>query len=356
MIFLRVVSGLFGLMIVAGTLIAAIKTFILPRGINVWLTAVVFRTIFFFFRLRVKNATYEDRDRVMALFAPLTLFILPMAFLVMVLVGYMFIYWAIEPQPGYDIFKLSGSSLLTLGYASVEKPIFKVLEFSEAMIGLVLVALLIAYLPTMYAAFSKRESNVALLDGWAGTSPSAVEFIARIHRNGEIENLRDFWMDWQRWFADLEESHTSLSALSFFRSPQKDRSWITSAGVVMDAAALMLAAVDIPWEPQAAFCIRSGFLALRQIADLFNIAHNAAPKPEDPISISRDEFDAVCNMLAARGVPMQADREQAWRDFAGWRVNYDTVLLSLAALTLAPYAQWVSDRSAVPHPVQNKGE
>ncbi len=349
MVFLRVMVGLIGLFVVGGTLISAIKTFIVPRGINVWLTAVTFRTIFFFFRLRVRSASFEKRDQVMALFAPLTLFFLPLVFLVMVLIGYMFIYWAIKPQPLYDIFKLSGSSLLTLGYASVEQPIFKVLEFLEAMIGLVLVALLIAYLPTMYAAFSKRESNVALLDGWAGSPPSAVEFIARTHRTGEINNLREFWMDWQRWFADLEESHTSLSALSFFRSPQPNRSWITSAGVVMDAAALVLAAVDIPWEPQAAFCIRSGFLALRQIAKLFNISYNPNPAPDNPISISRVEFNEVCDTLAAQNVPIKTDREQAWRDFAGWRVNYDTVLLSLAALTLAPYAKWVSDRSAVPH-------
>ena len=353
MVFLRIVSGLIGLFIVIGTLISAIKTFILPRGINVWLTAVTFRTIFFFFRLRVKNASYEKRDHVMAIFAPLTLFFLPLVFLVMVLVGYMFIYWAIDPQPIYDIFKLSGSSLLTLGYASIEQPIFKVVEFSEAMIGLVLVALLIAYLPTMYAAFSKRESNVALLEGWASSPPSAVEFISRIHRNGEIENLREFWMDWQRWFADLEESHTSLSALAFFRSPQPNRSWITAAGVVMDAAALMISTIDIPWEPQAAFCLRSGFLALRQIADLFNISHNAAPQPSDPISISRIEFNEVCDMLISKGVPVKADRDQAWQNFAGWRVNYDTVLLSLASLTLAPYAKWVSDRSALSQSSKN---
>jgi hypothetical protein len=43
-----------------------------------------------------------------------------------------------------------------------------------------------------------------------------------------------------------------------------------------------------------------------------------------------------------------ADRDQAWRDFAGWRVNYDTVLLALAALTLAPPAMWSSDRSRMP--------
>ena len=87
MVFLRVVSGIFGLFVVISTLISAIKTFIVPRGINVWLTAVTFRTIFFLFRLRVRSATYEMRDQVMALFAPLTLFIMPLVFLVMVLLG-----------------------------------------------------------------------------------------------------------------------------------------------------------------------------------------------------------------------------------------------------------------------------
>ena len=115
----------------------------------------------------------------------------------------------------------------------------------------------------------------------------------------------------------------------------------------MDSAAFILSAVDVRFEPQAAFCIRAGFLALRQIADFFNLPYEANPTPEMPISISRYEFDKVCDELAAADVPLKEDREQAWRDFAGWRVNYDDVLLTLAALTRAPYAPWISDRSAV---------
>ncbi len=347
MIILRILSGLVGVFLVIGTLISAIKTFILPRGINVWLTAVVFGAISFFFQIRVKNASYNDRDRIMALFAPLTLFFLPMVFLLLVLVGYMFIYWAVGGQSLYDVFKLSGSSLLTLGYESVETPLFKMLEFSEAMIGLVLVALLIAYLPSMYAAFSSRETNVALLEGFAGSPPSPIELIARSHRTAQLKNLPSLWSSWIRWFAELEESHTSLAPLSFFRSPMPERSWVTSAGVILDSASLMLAAVDVPTEPTAAFCIRIGYLALRRIADFFDFSYVADPAASDPISISRDEFDLVYEELLARGVPMKPDQEQAWLDFAGWRVNYDSVLLFLASLTMAPYAMWVSDRSSV---------
>src|SRR5213075_1815942 len=69
------------------------------------------------------------------------------------------------------------------------------------------------------------------------------------------------------------------------------------------------------------------------------------PGPSDPISVAREEYDALYDRLAEAGVPLRADRDQAWRDFAGWRVNYDAVLLGLAGFVMAPYAPWVSDRS-----------
>ena len=335
-----------GLAIVWGTLVSAIKTFILPRGINVWLTAFVFRVIGLFFVRRARKVSdYQQRDRIMALFVPMTLFILPLVFLTLVQIGYMFLYWAEGQVTLWEAFRLSGSSLLTLGYEAQDSFFFKVLEFSEAMLGLILVALLIAYLPSMYSAFTKRETAVALLESWAGTPPSAEEMIARVHRNGELEHLHEFWTTWQAWFAEIEESHTSLSPLAFFRSPQPERHWVTAAGTVLDVASLLLAAVDVPWQPRAAFCIRSGYLSLRQIAGFFNISYNPEPTANDPISIGREEFDAVCERLAAEGVALKPDRDQSWQDFVGWRVNYDHVLLALAALTMAPYAPWSSDRS-----------
>jgi hypothetical protein len=347
MIGLRVVVFLVGLVIIGGTLVAAIKTFILPRGVNVWLTSMVFKVVGGFFLVRLKRANYEERDRVMAFFPPLTLFLMPIVLLALILFGYMCLFWSLEIRPLPELFKLSGSSLLTLGYASVESVPSKILEFSEAMVGLILIAMLIAYLPTIYAAFARRESAVAMWDGRAGTPPTVVEMVSRSYRTGELKRMRDVWLTWQIWFTELEESHTSLSVLAFFRSPQAHRSWITAAGNVMDSAAFILAAVEVPFEPQAAYCIRYGFLALRQIADLFNIAYPENPAPMEPISISRHEFNKVYDELDARGIPLKRDREQAWRDFAGWRVNYDTVLLELARLTLAPYAPWISDRSAV---------
>jgi len=89
---------------------------------------------------------------------------------------------------------------------------------------------------------------------------------------------------------------------------------------------------------------------LQNIASFFEIPHDARPRPDDPISISRAEFDAAYDRLASANIPLKPDRDDCWKHFAGWRVNYDIVLLALAELTAAPPAEWVSDRGPLIRP------
>jgi hypothetical protein len=335
-----------GVSIVAYTFLSAVRTFVMPRSSRERLTSLTFRWVMAVFRLRMRKvSTYEDRDRMMAMYAPLSLLTLPAVWLVAILIGYMFMFWAIGPRPVYEVLSLSGSSLFTLGFTKSEGVMSLLLEFSEAALGLTMIALLIAYLPTMYSAFSKREAMVALLEVRAGIPPSPIDLLTRAHRIRGLDALTELWEDWEVWFAEVAESHTSLAALIFFRSPLPDLSWITASGVILDTAALLASTVDTPNSPQAQLMVRAGYVALRRIGDYFSIDYDPDPQPDDFISISQPEFDYVYDQLVAGGVPVKVDREQAWRDFRGWRVNYDRVLLALAALTMAPYAQWVSDRS-----------
>lgn len=349
MIVLRIAAFLLGSAIVAGTIASAIRTFVLPRSASDNLTRIVFQLMRLAFSPWTRRArTYAERDQAMALYAPFSLLVLPVVWLVCVLTGYMAMFWAIGIGSWHLALKVSGSSLLTLGFAAVENLPATLLAFSEAAIGLILVALLVAYLPTMYAAFSRREALVTRLEVRAGTPPSAVEAILRYNRLGQLARLGELWPLWEVWFVELEETHTSLAPLAFFRSPQPDHSWITAAGAVLDTGALVSSTLDLPKDPQIDLCIRAGYLALRRIAAFFQIPFDPTPAPTDPISVTRLEYDAVYDQLATAGVPLKADRERAWRDFVGWRVNYDTVLLALAALTMAPDAPWSSDRSLVP--------
>lgn len=343
---LRLVAVIVGIGIVFITLISAIRTFVLPRSAPDQIVRSVFLLMRWLFNQRMrKSTTYEQRDEIMALYAPITLMILPVIWLIIVVFGYMCIFWGFHPILLHDTLLLSEFGLLTLGLVPVDSLFTASMVFGEATVGLLLTAILIAYLPTMYAAFSARETLVTMLEVRAGSPPAPVTLFERYLRIRGLSDLHNLWVEWEMWFAQLEETHTSLAALSFFRSQSPNRSWITAAGAVMDSAALAIAVIDIPDDYQAALTIRSGYLALRAIADFFGIPHNATPKPDDPISIFREEFDELCDELAAANVPLKADRDQAWRDFSGWRVNYDTVLISLAALTMAPYARWISDRS-----------
>ena len=342
---------LLGLWLVYVVIISTIQTLVLPRGIYNALSAWLHTGIYEIFLVRVRFArqlTYEKRDDIMALYGPTTLVMLPFVWLALVLAGYSFIYWGVGYGSLWDCVLLSGSSLLTLGSIPfpVNSPMIVALIFVQAMTGMILVALLIAYLPTIYAAFSERERAVTQLDTSAGSPPSPVMMLARLHRIGDFEdNLNRAWIEWRDWFTAINESQTSLSILNFFRSPKPDRSWVTAAGVVLDTAALTLSVVDIPRDAKAMLTIRAGYVALQDIASFFGIPYNATPTADDPISISRQEFDAVCAELEASGVPLKSNRDIAWRDFKGWRVNYDIPLIQLAALTSAPYAMWVSDRS-----------
>lgn len=343
---LDVVSIAGGVVIVAVVLDSALRSFVLPRGAVVRLTRVVSVTVRKGFDTVARRvSSYEGRDRVMALYAPIALLTLVTTWLLLVGAGFTLIFHAFDGGGWRGAFSASGSSLFTLGFARPPGAGSIAVAFVEAAIGLALLALLIAYLPTLYGAFSRREVLVAQLSSRAGAPPSAVELLQRAHAIDELGDLDEVWTAWQRWFAELEETHTSLGYLNFFRSPDPGRSWVTAAGVVLDAASLHLSTISVRWSPPAGLCVRSGYTALRAIADFFDIPYESDPGPDDAISIAREEYDDACGQLADAGVPLRPDRERAWRDFAGWRVNYDAVLLGLAGLTMAPYAMWSSDRS-----------
>jgi hypothetical protein len=335
-----------GLGLVLVVLDAAIRGLVVPRGEVVVLTRIIWTSTRGVFNLAARvSKTYEGRDRIKALYAPLTLLLQVAVWIVTVLAGFMMMFHALGVSSWRVAFTESGSSLLTLGFVRPGDLPTTVLAFTEAAIGLGILALFIAYLPSTYAAFTRREVLVAKLSARAGTPPSAIEFLIRVHRIDELHLLDDVWKQWQDWFAEVEETHTSQAQLVFLRSPRHDRSWITASGVVLDAASFANSAVDIPWSPHAALCVRAGYSALRAIADFFYMPYDRDPRQTDPTSIAREEFDDACRQLADAGVPLKPDLDQAWVDFNGWRVNYDAVLVGLAGLTMAPYALWSSDRS-----------
>jgi hypothetical protein len=341
-----VVAGVF---VVLGTFGSAVRTVVLPRGNAPRITRRVFRSMRRLFALRIgPRPTYERIDRVLAPFAPLSLITLVFVWLALVMVGFAAIYWGLGGRTFADALILSGSSLATLGFVHPNRVGGVMLVLSEAAIGLVIIALLITYLPSIYGAFSRREQMVAYMETRAGSPPSAVEMIVRYWNIEWLDKIDDLWAPWEMWFIDLQETHSTFPSLAFFRSPEPDQSWITTAGVMLDTASLVVAVVDRPRDPGAELFIRSGYLSLRRIGAQFpTLVFPTDPGPTDPISIARDEFDEAVDRMAAAGVPLVDTLDDAWAAFRGWRVNYDALLIGLARLVQAPYAPWISDRSIV---------
>src|SRR5215211_954235 len=287
--FIHILVFLAGFVTVILTLSSALSTFVLPRAARSQLNRIVFGLLRRVFNFALRFAkTYPRRDGIMAYYAPIGVMLLVPTWYVLISLGYAAMYWSLGVGDVLADLRLSGTSVLTLGFQAPGTSLITVLIFSEAMIGLILVALLIAYLPTMYAAFSRREQAVNMLEVRAGSPPSALEMLLRFHRNHGLEKLAEYWKTWESWFADVEESHTTLPALIFFRSPRAENTSATAAGAVLDAAAITLSVIEIPYEVSAALCIRAGFLSFRRIATYFDIPNPQDPHyPETPICVER---------------------------------------------------------------------
>ncbi|MGB7339080.1 MAG: hypothetical protein WBC91_09335 [Phototrophicaceae bacterium] len=350
LLLIRILIFIFGAILVLYTINSALRSFVLPRADRSLLTANVMRLIYFILSFGFKpKMPFAKKDYMLAMHPPYTMFLLPMIWLVLIIIGYTGMYWALDIDLSVrEAFILSGSSLMTLGASFHDDLIVIALTFSQAALSMMLIALLIGYLPTMYSAFSQRELMVTKLEAYAGTPPSPTEMIRRLYYVQLLENpdqMQVLWTDWQDWFLQIEEQHTTLVLLNFYRSPKAARHWLTAAGCVLDTAAIIASSVAVERAAMGGIVLRSGFLTLRSIADYFDLHYDPDPHHGDSIQITRQEFDDVLNELSAYGVPIHADRDMCWDHYVGWRVNYDEVLIGLAQITNAPYAMWSSDRA-----------
>jgi hypothetical protein len=340
-VLLHFAAVIVGALVAARALYSAIKTIILPRSSNDWITRVAFLAVRFVLDfIAPPKRPFAWRDRVFAYFGPVGLLAAAVTWILLVFAGFTLMYWGTGTPTLTAAARESGSALLTLGFVEPSGHVQTALTFIEAVLGLGLAALLITYLPTIHSAFSRREVAVNLLEVRADSPASAVAMLERYQRLGRWDALHVEWERWEVWFAELEESHTSIAALAFYRSPRPTNSWITAAGAVMDAAALCRSLLDIPKDIQADLAIRAGFVALRSIADFFGIEYDPHPAQTDVTSVTREKFDLAAFELESAGLPLRPDRDQAFRDFNGWRVNYDRTLLAISRLIVAPVANW----------------
>ncbi|MCW2653664.1 MAG: hypothetical protein JWR32_4640 [Mycobacterium sp.] len=339
-----------GLFVVMGTLSSVVGTLVVPRGINSRISRTVDRALDAgFLQLARRVRSFERRDRILAWQSPLWLLVRLAVWLGLIVVGF-----ALLLLPSLDgrvkpAFSDAGSSVFTLGYAAPIGSGSTTLEYMAAFTGLAVIGLQIGYLPTLYAAFNRREVEVSLLSSRAGVPAWGPEILARtrwgIDDGDTSPVLEELFTAWERWAAEVAESHTTYATLARLRSPRPMSHWLTSLIAVMDAAALHLALAPSR-EPKLAarLLLRMGFLTLEQIARNMRVPVPDEPDPDRPVTVSFDEFRVATGLLREVGYPIEKTDEQAWPHFRGWRANYDTAALLLARQLDAPPALWTGTR------------
>ncbi len=339
---LRLLAGAAGVVAVITTLSAAVRSFVLPRSESVRLNNRIFAGIRLLFDLAASRASnYARRDQIMAHYAPVALVALPIVWLTLVSLGYTGVYWALGIRSWTKAYELSGSSLLTLGITSENGLLINIFNYSEATLGLLLLTLLLSYLPTLYQAFSRREVTVARLELRAGTPSTAAHLIDWLNASGALDDDDSQWAEWEQWFVEIEESHTSLPILGFFRSPQPGRSWVLAAGLVLDTANLIFSALDAPRTRQMELTFKAGCLSLNRVYRFFDTKAGTepvslTPGPEPDTAPDRLRFEQALDELAGLGLPVCPDRAAAWAHFQERRTRYAAALAYLAELIMSP--------------------
>jgi len=347
----RTVPAVVGGLLVLTAWASIIGTVIVPRPFSSWLTRWVDQGVNKAFHMATAPITdYQRRDRVLAAQAATILIAQLAAWLAIAFLGFALLLWPFDRQGITSAFTSAGSSMFTLGFEVPVSAVPAAIVFIAAATGLVIVALQIAYLPALYAAFNRRETEVALLNARAGVPSWGPELLARTHYAlgsgvSSIDTLPELYALWERWAADVAESHSTYLPLVRFRSPRPLSSWVTALLAVLDSAAMFLSLCpkSAPVVP-ARQCLRGGFLCFNQIARAMGLDVPENPDVDAGISLTYEEFLDGVDRMRNVDFPIEREPEEAWRDFVGWRVNYEQAAYGVAAAINAVPAMWSGPR------------
>ena len=343
---------LIGVVILVVTWSIVVSTLVLPRALTGpgRLTLSINRvTRRFFVAVSRLTRTYEGKDAVLAPIGPVA--VLAQLAVWLVLFGIAFVVMLVPyTHDVRDAVEQVGAGLFTLGLARSARFTNDTIVTLAAVSGFIVIALQIAYLPSLYGAFNRRESLIAMLASRAGEPSWGPEILIRHQLVGIVDALPDFYGQWEQWAADFSESHSTYPVLLLFRSPDPWSSWVLALLSVLDAAAMHLALNPTTAPSQARLSLRMGYTALRRISDGIGWEYDPDPMPDAPLQLTAEEFADAVALLHDVGFATERDADAAWPHFRGWRVNYESLGYRWADRVLAPPAPWSGPRTGLREP------
>jgi hypothetical protein len=338
-----------GATLIVIVLLDAFETAVLPRRVvrRLRLAVLVLRPLWLLWRRPAQHWHSGDRrETYLSVFGPLGLLLLIGMWAVGLMVGFALLLWGLGAQmatPGGDAdlgttLYGSGTTLFTLGLGDIlpHTTVGRSLVVLEAGTGFAFLALIISYVPVLYQAFSRREVNVSLLDARAGSPPSAAELLRR-HAGEDLETtLGQLLNEWERWSAELMESHLSYPLLAFYRSQHERQSWLAALSTILDVSALVIVGVDdAPQRPA-----RLAFAMARHAAADLSQTLGAAPKHRGHDRLPAADLAALRAVLRDAGIPLREGRE-ADEELARLRRTYEPYVSALADRLLMPLPHWL---------------
>jgi hypothetical protein len=260
----------------------------------------------------------------------------------------------VEPHPNGSWTPLyySAGTLLPLSYGDILPAGggARLATVAESASGVILVALVISLLFSLYSSFQSREELVVTLDALAGAPPSGVQILETAAADREPQRLETTFDEWRNWAASVLESHLAYPILFYFRSSHDNEAWINSFGAVMDAATLVLSVTEHDSAGAARLMSKIGNHLVEDTVWYFRIP------PGDDIGVERAEFEEARQRLREAGYRCR-DLEPAWEEFGDLRRRYASTLNHMVRWLAVMPAPWMGDRSYLPHqvPAQRRG-
>jgi Ion channel len=336
---LAVIAGLLLVLVTASDAVSTLVTTRRRRGRH-WPTQVFYRRTWRAWVALGQRVRPELREGLLAVYGPLSLLGLLVTWVVLLVAGWGAVWWGLRSDvtgvDGYlDAVYFAGVGFFTVGFGDLVPTggLARLLVLLEAFMGLVTMALVIGYLPTLYGAYSRREVQLLSLDDMSDEATTPIGFLEACYASGGAQAVAAAFTDWERWCDDVFDSHTAYPMLAMFRSRQPGQNWLTALGVVLDAATICLAAVDGPRAGPAARLWRRSSRLLQSLQGMTSTRlWVAAP---DGTATEEAPFREAYERLHALGAPLHP-YEQAWAEFRRLREAYLPGLLTATRLLLVP--------------------
>ena len=298
--------------------------------------------------LGLRSQTTGKRERTLGTFAPMIVILLLVLWITGLIIGFGLMLYAFRDSTTPPIENLgtaiytAGTSLLTISFSNIvaNSGGARLVSIAAGMAGLGTIALAISFLFSLYTNFQRREVLVVTLDARAGAPPSGVNLLETVAKLGMTDDLPTLLADWEKWAAEVLDSHIAYPLLAYFRSSHDNESWVSALGAVLDATTLVLTTVvDGPHGP-AKMMFAMGTHLVEDLGRFFQM-------PGDhEIGVERYEFDQARERLAAAGWELHS-AEDSWKGFSRLRGQYAGQLNSMAKWWAIPPTQWIGDRSFV---------